>query len=81
MDNYNKNIKKIEFHKTNFYKENNQCIIGITINKEIETYNCDVDDYGNITGGENYNKYEFNLWLGIVGLHMTIRNKLGLTSK
>jgi len=81
MDNYNKNIKKIEFHKTNFYKENNQWIIGITINKEIETYNCNVDDYGNITGGENYKKYEFNLWLGIVGLHMTIRKKYVIKCK
>lgn len=81
MEEYNNTIKNIEFHKTNFYKENNQWIVGITVNKEIETYNCNVDDYGNITGGENYNKYEFNLWLGIVGLHMTIRKKYVINCK
>jgi hypothetical protein len=80
MGEYNNNIKKIEFNKTNFYKNNNQWIIGITVNKEVETYNCNTDDYGNITGGENYNKHEFNLWLGLVGLHMTIRKKLEVTS-
>lgn len=63
MEEYSYNIKKIEFSKTNFYKQNNQWIIGVTTNKEVESYR----------NNDNYNKYEFNLWLGLIGLHMTIR--------
>ena len=59
-------MKKLEFNKTNFYKKNNQWIIGITVNKEIESYR----------NGDNYKKYEFNFWVGLIGLHMTIRNKV-----
>jgi hypothetical protein len=66
MEEYNCKIKKIEFNKTDFYKENNQWIIGLTVNKEIESYR----------NGKNYNKYEFNLWLGLIGLHMIVRNKI-----
>ena len=46
-------MKKLEFDKTNFYKKNNQWIIGITVNKEIESYR----------NGDNYKKYELNLWI------------------
>lgn len=81
MTDDNFKIKRIEFQRSKFYEPNNQWIIGCTVNKEIETYNCNVDGNGNITGGDNYNKYEFNIWLGLIGLHMTIRNKVGLTSK
>jgi hypothetical protein len=66
MEEYNYSIKKIEFSKTDFYKNNHQWIIGATINKEIESYR----------NGENYNKYEFNLWLRLIGLHITFRKKI-----
>lgn len=59
-------MKKLEFSKTGFYKKNNQWIIGITVNKEIESYR----------NGDNYKKYEFNFWVGLIGFHMTIRNKV-----
>lgn len=58
-------MKKIEFSKTNYYKGNNQWILGFTINKENEYYR----------NRDNYKKYEFNLWVGLIGVHITIRNK------
>ena len=59
-------MKRIEFSKTDFYKKNNQWIVGLTVNKEIESYR----------NGDNYKKYELNLWIGLIGLHMTIRSKV-----
>ena len=59
-------MKKLEFNKTNFYKKNNQWIIGVTVNKENECYR----------NGDSCKKYELNFWLGLVGFHITVRNKV-----
>lgn len=63
--------KWLSFHLTTHYREWKQYIIGITLNKEEEEYS---DNYDNAPHRVN-NKYEFNLWLIFIGLHMSIRGK------
>jgi hypothetical protein len=63
--------KYLSFGITTHYREWNQYIIGFTINKEkVESS----DDYDNAPH-KIQNKYEFNLWLIFIGLHMSIRGK------
>ena len=61
----------LSFGMTTFYKGDKQFIIGITINKEEELHNTLYE----ITPHRVQNKYELNLWLVYIGLHITVRGK------
>ena len=61
--------KYLNFHMTTHYREWEQYIVGITVNKEKEEFS---DDYDNAPH-KMRNKYEFNLWLIFIGLHITIK--------
>jgi len=62
----------LSFGMTNFYKENKQWILGITVNKEEQSY-ASSSLYKDIALKSN--KYEFNLWLLFIGLHMSVKGK------
>jgi len=64
--------KYLSFGMTNFYRENKQWILGITVNKEEQSF-ASSSLYKDIAFKSN--KYEFNLWLLFIGLHMSIKGK------
>lgn len=61
----------LSFGVTSFYKKDKQWIIGVTLNKEQEVYSDNYDE----APYRVQNKYEFNLWLIFIGLHMSIRGR------
>jgi len=61
----------LSFGITTHYREWKQYIIGITFNKEENEFSSDYDTAPHFI----QNKYELNIWLVFVGLHMSIRGK------
>lgn len=57
--------KNISFNFTNHYSEWKQFILGLTFNKEEQCIDIDM----------KRNKYELNLWLVLIGLHIIFLGK------
>lgn len=64
---------KIECRITDDYIVDEQFIFGFTINREVEHFGGYTWDDG--PAMTRCNKYEVNLWLGIIGLHIIIHGR------